>query len=376
MKKKIKPIFNLFLVFSLVFIMSCKKEEDFIKVGAIIPLTGGFASYGEPVRDGMMLAVEEINNDGGINGKKLMLIIEDDSGVPKDSVNSFSKLVNIDSVQLILGPLSSGCSMATASLANKMKVVQISTLAGIPALSNAGDYVFRVYPSSKLGARFAADSAIKRFTPKKVAILYQKNPFGEAAKEIFKEISEKSKIEIVFADSFSDGQNDFRTLLTKMNSFDPDLLLCSAYWGEGSKILAQMIELGIDIQVVGEDGWRGPIAQIVGEKGLKNLYIADIAFGKEIEGNDIMRKFIENFEKKYNRKSDTYAATGYDAVYLAKKVIEKVGYNAEDIKNALYEMKYKGALGSIKFDKNGDNIGLRYEIFQLNKENEAFLSNI
>jgi len=350
-----------------------KKEPREIKIGAIIPLTGNFAAYGEPVRDGMLLAVEEINNARGIKGRKVKLIIEDDAGDPKNSVNAFSKLAKTDKVPLILGPLSSGSSMATAPIAEKMKVVQISTLAGIPDLSHAGDFVFRVYPSSELGARFVAEEAISRFKPEKVAILYANNPFGQTSRRIYEETAKKLGIKIVAVEGFSDGDQDFRTQLTKIKKANPDLILCSTYWVEGARILVQMVELGLNVPILGEDGWRGPIAEIVKEKGLKLLYFADIAFGPEIKDNDAMQKFVKNFEIKYGKKATTHAAAGYDAVYIAKKAIEMGGYKSEGIKEALYKVDYLGALGNIKFNADGDNIGVKFALFQLNLNNEAVL---
>jgi len=362
------------IVFLVIFSVGCaKKGEKEIRIGAIIPLTGSFAAYGEPVRDGMLLAVEEINSTGGIYGKRVRLIIEDDSGNPKNAVNAFTKLANTDRVPIILGPLSSGCSMATAPIAEKTKVIQISTLAGIPDLSKAGDYVFRIYPSSKLGAHFVVKEAIRRFKPRKIAILYANNPFGQTSRNIYELISKESGMEVVAIESFSDGDQDFRTQLSKIKRTSPDLLLCSTYWMEGSRIIVQMIELGLNIPVLGEDGWRGPIAKIVGEKGLKLLYFADIAFGPEFKDNEVMQSFIQNFENDYHKKASTYAAAGYDAVYIAKKATEESSYNSDSIKDTLYKINYSGALGSIKYDENGDNIGVNFALFQIDLNDEAVL---
>lgn len=358
--------------FLVIFSVGCvRKDKKEIKIGAIIPLTGSFATYGEPVRDGMLLAMKEINSTEGINGNRIRLVIEDDTGNPKNAVNAFTKLANTDEVPIILGPLSSGSSMATASIAEKTKVVQISTLAGIPDLSNAGDYVFRIYPSSELGARFVVKKAAEYFKPRNVAILYANNPFGQTSRNIYEEVSKELGIQVVAVESFSDGDQDFRTQLSKIKKTVPDLLLCSTYWMEGARILVQMIELGLDIPVFGEDGWRGPIAKIVGEKGLKLLYFADIAFGPEFKENEIMQSFIQNFENEYHKKASTYAAAGYDAVYIAKKAIEESSYNSEGIKDALYKINYSGALGSIKYDKNGDNIGVNFSLFQIDLNDEA-----
>ena len=144
-----------------------------IRIGAIDPLTGPFAAYGEPVRDGMLLAVDEINAKGGIGGRKIELLLEDDGGDPKNSVSAFTKLATVSKVPVVIGPLSSGASMATAPLAERYKVVQLSTLAGTIDLSKAGDYVFRIYPSSEIGSRYIAKIAIEKFKAKKAALRMQ-----------------------------------------------------------------------------------------------------------------------------------------------------------------------------------------------------------
>ena len=122
-------------------------------VGVINPTTGPFAAYGVPVRDGILLAVDEINAAGGVDGRKLEVVMEDDGGDPKNSVNAFTKLATVSKVPVVIGPLSSGCSMATAPLAEQYKVVQISTLAGAIDLTKDRRFVFRIYPSSEVGSR-------------------------------------------------------------------------------------------------------------------------------------------------------------------------------------------------------------------------------
>ena len=363
------------LLLSLVTLLpGCEKKVEEVKIGAIIPLTGPFASYGDPVRDGMLLALEEINKAGGIRGKVVKLVIEDDAGDPKSAVNAFNKLASSDKVFIILGPLSSGSSMATAPVAEQRKVVQLSTLAGIPALSEAGDYVFRIYPSSEVSARFAAYSAFKKFSPRRIAILYMNNPFGETARKTYSAVAKEYNAVITLTESFPEGEKDFRTQLSKIKSSRPDIIFCSAYWQEGSSILVQMQELGLDMPVIGEDGWRGPIANIVGEKGLSQLYFSDISFGAEFKNNRIMQTFISRYEKRYGKKASTYAATGYDAVYVAKTSIEQGDNSGDGIKKALYGLSYSGALGTIRFDRNGDDVGLTFSVFQLNTNNDAFLA--
>ena len=344
-----------------------------IRIGVINPLTGPFAAYGEPVRDGMLLAVDEINSKGGINGQTVELLFEDDAGDPKLSVNAFTKLATVSRVPVIIGPLSSGSSMATAPLADRYKVVQLSTLAGTIDLSDAGDYVFRVYPSSEMGSRYIAHAAVERFGARRVAILYPNNSFGVASKQFVTEILAESNVDIVAIETYNDGDRDFRTQLTKIWQANPDVLLCSAYYEEGAQILVQAKQLGLeDVPILGEDGWFGPIADIAGDT-LQNLYFANVAFGSQYLDNTVMQDFIAAFEDRYGRVPNSYSAAGHAAVYIIKDAIESSGYEGDQIKRALYQIDLATSFGIVRYDKNGDNVGAEYALFQLNKSNESIL---
>lgn len=348
-------------------------KGDVIRIGAIDPLTGPFAAYGEPVRDGMLLAVEEINKNGGINGREAKLLLEDDSGDAKASVSAFTKLATVSKVPVVTGPLSSGCSMATAPLAERYRVVQLSTLAGTIDLTNAGDYVFRIYPSSEVGSRYIAKVAIDRFKAKRVAIFYPNNTFGVASKTFVTEVMEQAGIDVVEVQTFNDGDRDFRTQLTKIAQSKPDVIICSAYYEEGAQILLQANELGLTVPVLGEDGWFGPIASVAGAT-LKNLYFANVAFGTEYQDNALMQQFIGAFKERFNKNPNSYSAAGYAAVYIVMHAIESGGYEGTKIKEALYKTDLLTAFGRVKFDKNGDNIGATYNLYQLSENNAPVLA--
>lgn len=354
------------------FIVSCNSSSNY-KIGVIVPLTGPFAVYGEPVNNGMQLALEEINHNGGVNGKQLELVIEDSKSESKSAVNSATKLMTIDKTPIIIGPLSSGNSLAVAPISEKNQVVQLSTLAGIPELSNSGDFVFRIYPSSTVGAQYVIDKALEMFKPQKIAILYPSNPFGEVSKKIYGETAKEKNVKVVAIESYIDGDKDFRTQLTKIKNSSPDLILCSAYWADGASILKQMTELNLSIPIVGEDGWHGPLFELVGKKGIDQLYFADILFGTEFKENKKMQSFISNYNKKYNSSANTAAAIGYDAVYIVAEAFENTEYNSTRIKEYLYENSFNGALGEITFDSKGDNVSANLGIFQLDSLNNVEL---
>ena len=376
--KNEKIILTTFYIMSVFLITnSCSEQAnntETITIGVILPLTGPFSEYGLPLKQGMNLALEEINSNGGINGKKLKLIIEDDKSSSKDAVNAANKLISVDKVHLILGPLSSGNSLAVAPISEKNKVVQISLLAGIPEFSQAGDYIFRIYPSSELGAKYAAENAFNKFQPQKVAILYANNPFGEASRKIYSEVAQHKNITVCATETFLDGDRDFKTQLSKIKDVDPDIILCSTYWAEGAIILKQMEEMNMNMPIVGEDGWHGEIADLVGYKGLSQLYFADILFGKEVTTNAKMQRFIKEYESRYSSRANTAAATGYDAVNIVKNALEHTDYSAVQVKDYLYENTFSGALGDIKYDSNGDNIGAQFALFQLDSLNNALIA--
>jgi branched-chain amino acid transport system substrate-binding protein len=338
----------------------------------ITPLTGPFAAYGEPVQEGVLLAVDEINSEGGIKGHQIKLLSEDDSGDPKNAVNAFTKLATISKVPAIVGPLNSGCSMASAPLADRYKVVQLSTLAGTIDLTNAGDYVFRIYPSSEIGSRYIANVAVNKFNAKRAALFFANDAFGVTSRKFILQVLTEKGVEIVADETFNEGDRDFRTQLTKIIQAKPDVLMCSAYYEDGAQILVQAKQLGLNIPILGEDGWFGPIAGIVGD-ALKNLYFANIAFGSEFTDNKPMQDFITAFRKRYNKPPNSYSAAGYAAVFVIKRSVEAGGYNSSGIKDSMYKTDMMTAFGRVKFDKYGDNVGAVYELFQLSKTNEPIL---
>lgn len=341
-------------------------------IGVINPTTGPFAAYGGPVRDGILLAVDEVNAAGGINGRKLEVVMEDDGGDPKKSVNAFTKLATVSKVPIVIGPLSSGASMATAPLADQYKVVQLSTLAGTIDLTKAGDFVFRIYPSSEVGSRYIAKQAVERFKAKRIAIFYPNNAFGVASRKFTTEVVKASGAEVVAEETFKDGDRDFRTQLTKISEAKPDVILCSAYYEEGAQILVQAKQLGINVPVLGEDGWFGPIAAIARD-ALPNLYFANVAFGPEYADNAEMQRFITTFEKRFGHKPNSFAAAGYAAVQLVRHTVTTGSADSVKIKEALYKTDLPTVFGPVRYDANGDNVGATYGLFQLNSKDEPVL---
>jgi len=340
-----------------------KKQPEAIKIGAIMPLTGELATAGQAVKEGMDLAIGEINTAGGIEGKPLKIIFEDDLGQPTVAVSAFNKLIDTQKVPIILGPLTSGASMATAPVAEKRKVVQLSTLAGTIQLKYAGDYVFRVFASDELQGAALVDKAADVFKAKNAAILYINNAYGSGMKQVVEEGSKKRGIEILASESFNEGDSDFRGQLLKIKNCNPQLVFALSYWKEGALILVQAKELGMTVTFLGGDAWSGPISKVAGD-AVELLVFSSMAFGKEYAEYPQMQRFIRSFAEKYGKEASAFAATGFDAVYLAANAIKKGGYDSSGIKKALYETKgFIGSLGEITFDEYGDNVGAKFDLY-------------
>lgn len=343
-----------------------------VHVGFINPLSGPFAAFGEPVRDGALLAVDEINAQGGVGGRRLILHLEDDAGDPTTSVTAFTKLATVTRVPIVIGPLSSGASMAVAPLADRYQVVSLATLAGTIDLTKAGDFAFRIYPSSEIGSRYIANVAVRDFGARRVAILYPNNAFGVTSRRFVTEVARNAGAQIVAVETYQDGDRQFRTQLTKIRSARPDVILASSYYEEGAQILAQARQLGLNVPVLGEDGWFGPIAGTAGT-ALRNLYFANVNFSADRPNGDAAQAFVRSFRTRYKRSPNSYAAAGYSAVYVAAQAIERGGATGPGIRDALYRTDMPTAFGRVRFDRNGDNVGAAYALFQLDNGNNPIL---
>ncbi len=333
-------------------------------LGAIMPLTGDLATYGRPVKEGMETAVAEINSSGGIAGKPVKIVFEDDAGNPTQAVNAFQKLVDYDMVPIVLGPLTSGASLATAPIAESRKVVQLSTIAGTIKLSDAGDYVFRLFPSDEFQGAYIGEAGAETFKSKRAAIVYVKNAYGEGIKGIVRKAYVAKGGTIVGEESVPEGGTDFNAQIAKVRLAKPDLIFGLLYYNEGAQFLVQLKQQRLDVRVLGGDAWFGPIGQIAGDAA-RLLVFSSVAFGPNYADSPKMQSFISGFRAKHGYEPDSYCATGYDAVYAAKYAIDKSGFSSEQIKNSLYHVEFDGALGRVKFNSNGDNVGAKFSLFKI-----------
>jgi branched-chain amino acid transport system substrate-binding protein len=344
-----------FVCAAFVTLSGCKaKNEDAITIGGIFPLSGPVAVYGVECKNGIELAIEEINAQGGINGKKIALISEDDEGNPEKTVNAYKKLTTSDKVAIIIGSLTSGCTQAITSLAQTQKVLLVAPAATMASITDAGDYIFRacfIDPfQGTVGGIFAAtDLGVKN-----AAILYDNgNDYSVGLKDNFITAFQQRGGVIVANESYITGDVDFNAQLTKIKMASPDVVYLPDYYSTVSLIAKQLRAQGINTPIIGADGWDG-LTENAGDEVLNgfysNHYAADSTDPKVVG-------FVRAFQKKYNSTPVSFAALGYDSLYMIRDAIVRA--NAVDstgVRDALVQTNGSYVTGNLTFDERRNPI--------------------
>lgn len=332
---------------------SCtEKKAEIIKIGAMLPLSGDAAQYGEWGENGISLAVDEINSKGGIKGNKIEVVYEDDAADPKKGVSTVNKLISIDKVKVIIGPIPSAVTLAIAPICENNKVVVLSSSSN-PIITHAGDYIFRNWPSDDFEGSAMAQYAIKmKFN--NVAVFHINNEYGLGIATVFKEQYVKLGGSVLITEAFMQGGSDMRSLLTKIKSYNPDAIYLIGHTKENGYIVKQARDLGIKTQILGTVGIEGPdFINIAGECAEGLVYTVP-AFDPDAQ-DPVMNTYQEAYIKKYGKKSEIFAATAYDALNIIALMIQKYGNDPDKIKAGLYALKdYPGVSGVTSFDENGD----------------------
>ena len=352
--KKVFSVVSLALAGLLAFTGCGEKSSETIKIGAIGPLSGAVAVYGVEAKNGIELAVEEINAAGGINGKKVEIISEDDEGNPEKSVNAYKKIVTKDKAKIIVGSLTSGCTQAIASLAQAQKVLLVAPAATATAITENGDYVYRacfIDPfQGTVGAKFSVDT----LGSKKAAVLYDSgNDYSAGLTENFVSTFAANGGTVVAKESYSTGDKDFNAQITKIKNAKPDVVYLPDYYGTVALIAKQLRAQGVDTPIVGADGWDG-LTDNAGDEVLNgfysNHYAADSTEGK-------VKDFVDSYTAKYNSTPTAFAALGYDSVYMIKDAILASGStDSTKVRDALKNTNGDYVTGHITFDEKRNPI--------------------
>ncbi|ULQ59337.1 ABC transporter substrate-binding protein [Brucepastera parasyntrophica] len=352
MKKTVKCALAVAAVLAVVFAFAgCAKEDDsVIKIGGIYPLSGGVAIYGIDAQRGVDLAVEEINAAGEINGKRVVVIAEDDEGNPEKSVNAYKKLTTKDKVHFIIGSLTSGCTQAFTALAQAQKVVVIAPAATAPSVTDAGDFIFRVCFIDPFQGSVAGKFSVENLDAKRAAILYDNgNDYSVGLYENFKKAFVAGGGTIVAEESYNTGDKDFNAQLVKIKNANPDVVYLPDYYNTVALIAKQLRAQGINTPIVGPDGWDG-IQGNAGDEVLNGYYSNHYAADST---DPLVIDFVQKYTAKYSVEPTSFAALAYDAMYVLKDAM--IAADSEDsvkVRDALQNTSGEYVTGNLSFDEN------------------------
>ncbi len=326
-----------------------KDTSSTIKIGTIGPLSGAVAVYGTDCKNGIELAVSEINAAGGVNGKQLELVSEDDEGNPEKSVSAYKKIVTKDKAKFIVGSLTSGCTLAITSLAQAQKVVLVAPAATAENVTDAGNYIFRtcfIDPfQGTVGAKFVSET----LGLKNAAILYDiGNDYSVGLTENFEKTLSENGGAVVAKESYNTGDKDFNAQLTKIAAANPEVVYLPDYYGTVALIAKQLRAQGITAPIVGADGWDG-LTENAGDEVLNGFYSNHYAADSTEEK---VQKFVASYTEKYGQAPTSFGALGYDSVYMLKDAIERAGSDdVEAVRTALESTDGTYVTGHLTFNE-------------------------
>ncbi|MBC8525595.1 MAG: ABC transporter substrate-binding protein [Candidatus Cloacimonetes bacterium] len=356
MKKAIIiTLIGVLIISSFVFIISCSKKEKVIKIGSVLPLTGDIAVYGKKMKQGIDLAKKEINSKGGINGRLIKLIYEDDKGDAKESVSAVNKLINTDQIEVIIGGAISSTALATVPIIDKNEVVLFSPAATNPKLSGMSRFFFRNWPSDVFDGTAMGQFASKELNLKNIAVLYVNNDWGLATSDLFIKTFEKNGGKIVIQESFEPNNTDFKAQITKIKNTKPDALYLIAYQKEIVNILKQKVQIGLSCRLLSTYGFFDPeIIELTGN-ATEGTIITAPSYDSSSD-SEIVKMYVESFKEEFGEVPDIWSAQAYDALNILALAISRNKTNSSiEIRDIIAKIKnYNGVSGKTSFDENGD----------------------
>src|SRR5687768_1552553 len=324
-----------------------------IVIGYYGDLTGRTASFGVSTKNGVEMAADEINKAGGIMGRKVRVIVEDDQGEPNKAATVVSKLVNQDKVAAVLGEVASSNSLAAAPKAQEAKIPMISPSSTNPNVTQVGDFIFRVCFIDPFQGDVMAKFAANNLKAKRAAILYDFNAdYSRGLREFFTRSFKGLGGQIVAEQSYTQGDRDFSGQLTQIRAANPDVIYVPGYYGEVGVISNQSKQLGIKAPLLGGDGWDSPQLWELGGASLNGNYISN--HYSVDDPSPAIQKFVADYKSRFNISPDALAALGYDSMRVLADAIQRAGgTDSVKLRDAIAQTKnFPGVTGTITLDQD------------------------
>jgi branched-chain amino acid transport system substrate-binding protein len=349
---------------------------DTIKIGLMGPMTGAWASEGQEMKQVLDLLAEDLNKAGGLLGKQVEIISDDDGGDPKTAALAAQRL-STKGVIAVIGTYGSSVTEATQNIYDESEIIQVANGSTAVRLSEKGlNYFFRTCPRDDEQGRVAAQT-IKNLGYKNVAILHDNTTYAKGLADETKALLEKDGIKIVFNDAMTPGERDYNAILTKMKAANPEAVFFTGYYPECGLLLRQKKEMGWGVPFIGGDATNHPdLVKIAGKDSTEGFYFVSSPMPKDLPTEEAS-SFVGAFQKKYgNAPNSIYSVLSGDGFRVVAEAIKAVG-SAEPKKIADYlhtQLKdFPGLTGKISFNEKGDRVGDVYRVYKVDAEGNFIL---
>ena len=349
---------------------------DAVKIGLMAPLTGAFASEGKDMRALIELLAEELNKQGGVHGRKVEVIVEDDGSDPRTAANAANRLVS-RGLKLVIGTYGSAVTEASQNIYDEAGVVQVATGSTSIRLTTKGlKYFFRTCPRDDEQARVAVDT-LRKLGSKKIAILHDNSAYAKGLADEAKGLIDKDKqFSLVFFDALKPGELDYTAIITKLKGVNPEIIFFTGYYPEAGMLLRQMRESKWDVPMLGGDAANNvDLVKIAGVSAATGYRFISPPMPGDLD-SALARNFLKAFVSKYNAPpSSIWSVAGGDAFNVLVEAVRNVGDEPKAVAEYLHDKlkDYDGLTGKISFDAKGDRVGDLYRMYEVDNNGKFIL---
>ncbi len=330
---------------------------DKVRIGVFMSLTGSTANFGISSVNGIKMAAEEVNGAGGINGKQIELLVQDDRSDASEAATIVTKFVNQDQVHAILGEVASSRSIAAAPIAQNAKIPMLTPSSTNPEVTKKGDFIFRSCFIDPVQGAAIAQFAAKTLGAKNAAIMVdRKNDYSTGLEEVINDVFTRMGGKMVATQSYQEGDQDFNAQLTSLKGSNPEVIFVPGYYNDVGLIAKQARDKGITVPLIGGDGWDSTQLYAIGGTALNGSYFTN--HYSPYDTDPKVKKFVDDYKAKYGSIPDALAATAYDAAHIMFDAIKRSSsLDGPAIRDALAATNaFPGVTGTVTFNKNRDAV--------------------
>ena len=344
--------------------------EGEIVVGEYGSLTGGQATFGQSTHNGIMLAVDEINGNNGIDGRKIRVITEDDQSKSEEAANAVQKLISQNNVIAVLGEVASSASLAAAPICQNNRVPMITPSSTNEKVTQVGDYIFRMCFIDPYQGEAMANFVSKQLSMKRAAILIDvKSDYSTGLAANFERVFLANGGQIVGKQSYAQGDSDFRSQLTALKAANPEMIFVPGYYNEIGQIAIQARDLGMQQPLAGGDGWESPKLFEIGGKALDGCFYSNHYHVDD--PTPAVREFVQKYQERFGAKPDSLAALAYDSTRVLAEAIKRAGTtDGPKLKDEIAKTaNFPGVTGNITLGPDRNPIGKKLAILEVRNNN-------